>query len=175
MDLIAQTRVAFPRELVFTTYRDKLPELVPFLPNVSSIVVKERVDQGEKTKLVNLWTGKTDIPSAAQRFIKPEMFMWTDFADWDRDTWTCHWRSETHAFPGLIECSGKTVYEPVGEATELRITGALILHLEKAHVPRLLAGTVRPLIEKLVVGNLKPNLLSTGGGVEKYLQSRSKA
>jgi hypothetical protein len=159
--------------LVFHTYRDQLPETVPYLPNVSSIEVKERSDLDGHTKLVNLWTAKTDIPSIARKFVKPEMLQWTDYADWDPANWTCHWRIETHAFPGLVECTGSTSFHEAGEGrTELRVDGKLVMHLEKAHVPRLLAGSVQPIIEKIVVGNLRPNLLSTGEGVEKFLLAR---
>ena len=34
--------IAFPRDLVFATYRDKLPELVPYLANVREITVTSR-------------------------------------------------------------------------------------------------------------------------------------
>ena len=174
MELIATTKVGFPRDLVFKTYRDKLPELVPHLPNVTSIVVKQRKDEGQKTTLVNLWTGRADIPAVAAKFVKQEMFQWTDFADWDEATYTCKWRSETGAFPGLVECSGTTAYVEVPGGTELRIVGNLVLHLSRAHIPRLLSGTVTPVVEKIIIGNLKPNLLSTGQGVEKYLQAQKR-
>lgn len=171
MELTATTKVTFPRELVFSTYRDRLPETVQYLPNVSSIVVKERTEQNGKVQLVNLWAAKADIPSLAKRFIKPEMLMWTDYAEWDPVGQLCRWRIESHAFPGFVECSGTTSFHEAGSGTELRIDGKLVLHLEKAHVPRLLAGTVQPLIEKVVIGALKPNLLSTGEGLQKFLQA----
>lgn len=172
MELNAQTRINFPRELVFRTYRDKLPELVQFLPNVSSIVVKEREDEGARTRLVNLWTAKTEIPAAAQRFLKPEMLMWNDHADWDASSYTCHWRIETLAFTEAVICSGRTVYTEQGDATELQISASLELHLDKAKIPRLLAGSIKPVVERVVIANLKPNLLATGQGIEKYLQSQ---
>ncbi|MFN7135537.1 MAG: hypothetical protein ACK4N5_25925, partial [Myxococcales bacterium] len=167
MELKAQTRLDFPRDLVFRTYRDKLPELTAYLPNVSSIVVKDRRDDGPRTKLVNLWTAKTEIPAAAQKFVKPEMLMWHDHAEWDETGWVCHWRIETLAFTEAVECRGRTVYTAVGDRTDLDISADLVLHLDKAKVPRLLAGTVKPVIERIVVSNLKPNLLATGEGIAK--------
>lgn len=172
MELNAQTRINFPRELVFRTYRDKLPDLVHFLPNVSSIVVKERKDDGARTRMLNLWTAKTEIPAAAQRFLKPEMLMWHDHADWDESSHVCHWRIETLAFTEAVRCSGRTVFTEAGDRTELQITASLELHLDKANIPRLLAGTVKPVVERVVIANLKPNLLATGDGIEKYLQSQ---
>jgi hypothetical protein len=173
MELKAETRVSFPRELVFRTYRDNLPDTVPFLPNVESIKVEERKEEDGHVKLLNIWSAKTDIPSVAKKFVKPEMLMWIDKADWHEAEWVCHWVIETHAFPGLVECTGSTSFVEDGQDTLIQVNGSLILHLEKAHVPRLLAGTVQPLIEKVVIGALKPNLLSTGEGVEKYLKAQA--
>lgn len=172
MELTAQTKLSFARPLVFTTYRDQLPKTVPYLPNVRSIIVKERSEEGELVRLVNLWAASTEIPALAQKFLKPEMLQWTDRAEWDQQNWVCRWNIQVHAFPGLVECTGTTTFVEVGAGTELRIVGQLNLNLEKAHVPRLFAGTVRPVIEKVVIGALKPNLLSTGEGIEKYLQAQ---
>ena len=42
MIISVDTRLLFPRSLVYATYRDKLVELVPYLPNVQRIEVKSR-------------------------------------------------------------------------------------------------------------------------------------
>ena len=172
MQLVAHTKVTFPKELVFRTYRDNLVDTVPFLPNVKAIVVRERKDAPPMTELVNIWTAKTEIPSLARRFIKADMLMWTDYASWDEASWKCNWRIETHAFPGLMECRGCTEFFEAGTGTDIKVAGDLVLHLERAHIPRLLAGTVQPVIEKIIITALKPNLLSTGEGVEKFLLSK---
>jgi hypothetical protein len=41
MKIEADARIAFPRDVAFRAYRDELPALVPHLPNVSAIEVKE--------------------------------------------------------------------------------------------------------------------------------------
>ncbi|MGC4117354.1 MAG: hypothetical protein QM765_22895 [Myxococcales bacterium] len=173
MQLSAQTRVSFPRDLTFHTYRDRIVAAVPYMPNVASIVEQERKAlDGGKVELVNLWTGKTEIPSIAKKFLKAEMLSWTDFASWDEAAWTCQWRLKTHAFPEVLECSGQTVFTEAGPgATTVDISGNLVLHLEKFPVPRLLTGTLTPILEKLIVGGVKPNLLSGGAAVEKLLLS----
>jgi hypothetical protein len=173
MQLTANTRVTFPRELVFKTYRDRIAETIPYLPNVKSIVVQERRDEGDIASLVNLWTAKTEIPSLARRFVKADMLCWTDRARWDQSAWRCNWEIETHAFPGLLQCSGQTEFVEAGAGTDIRISGDLLLHLERAHIPRLLAGTVQPVIEKLIINGLRPNLLSTGEGVAKLLAAQA--
>jgi hypothetical protein len=168
MELTATTRVTFPREHVFKTYRDRIVETVPFLPNIRSIEVKERRDEGGKTDMVNVWTGKTELPLLAKRLIKADMLSWTDRASWDEAIWQVKWRIETHAFPGLLECTGHTDFVESGTGTEIKICGDLFLRVERAHLPRLLAAP----IEKLIVTALKPNLLSTGEGVARLLASQ---
>jgi len=37
MKLDVSVEIPFPREQVYATYRDKLPDLVPYLPNVRGI------------------------------------------------------------------------------------------------------------------------------------------
>lgn len=173
MQLSAQTRLSFPRELAFKTYRDRIVQAVPYMPNVASIVEQERrVKDGGVVEIVNLWTGKTEIPSLARKFLKADMLAWTDYATWDEAEWACRWSLKTHAFPGVLECSGRTVFvESSPGATTVEISGDLALHLDRFPVPRLLTGTLTPLLERLIVGGVKPNLLSGGEAVEKLLLS----
>jgi hypothetical protein len=46
MKLEADARIAFPREVVYSTYRDRLPALVPYLPNIKGITVQKRGGSG---------------------------------------------------------------------------------------------------------------------------------
>lgn len=172
MELSATTRVAFPRDLVFRTYRDEIVQAVPYLPNVESIVETERATEGPIVRLVNLWRAKSELPALARRFISAEMLSWTDVAVWDPSAWRCDWRIETHAFPGLMGCQGQTEFLEDGAQTQIRIHGDLTLHLERAHVPHLLVGTLQPRLERLIVSSITPNLLRTGEGVERLLLSR---
>jgi hypothetical protein len=173
MDLVARARIPFPRELVFGTIRDRLPELVPHMPNVKSIEVKERHEEGAVTRLLNLWTAKAEIPAIAQRYMKAEMLQWTDSATWDAARFVCDWSIEMLAFPGVLECSARNTYHAVGDETELEINGSLVLHLDRAPIPRMIAFTVRPLIERIVGTSLRPNLTSIGDGVAGYLRAQA--
>src|SRR6516162_7694499 len=108
MELKADARISFPREVVFRTYRDRLPELIPHLPNVKRISVEKREDDagGQKgvVKMVNLWEAKGEIPKVAQSIIRPEMLAWLDYAQWNQNDWTCAWRIETKMFTENIKC-----------------------------------------------------------------------
>ena len=92
--------ISHPRDRVFQAYRDKLPELVSYLPNVRGIQVKERREEGGKILLVNRWQGGGDIPAVARSFISANLLEWDDYATWDPERWTCHWRTVTPSSGG---------------------------------------------------------------------------
>lgn len=173
MELNARTQIPFPRDEVYITYRDHMAEVTPFLPAIESFEVRERTESEGALRFVNLWRAKLDIPPASQKLIDPSMFAWTDTATWAAGAFQCSWRIETFAMPGLLDCAGTTRFVALGPAeTEVRIEGSLDLHLNKAKVPRLLIGTVKPLIERIVIMGLAPNLLSMGEGVGRFLAAR---
>jgi hypothetical protein len=173
MKLEADARIRFPRELVYRTYRDRLPELVPHLPNVKKITVQRREDDAGGpgvTRLLNLWEAKGDIPKVAQGVLKPEMLAWLDHATWNQGAWTCDWRIETRMFTENVRCGGHNEYVEDGDHTILKIRGELEMTLKGIPgVPSFLAGTVTPHVEKFIVSLLTPNLLSVAEGVERFL------
>lgn len=175
MKLEADSRISFPRELVYATYRDRLPELVPHLPNVKAIRVEKREDdaggvQGV-TKILNLWEAKGEIPKAAQSILKPEMLAWLDHALWKQNDWTVEWRIETKMFTENIRCAGKNRFVASGASTILELRGNLDIDLKGVPgVPRLLAGAVAPVVEKFVIALLTPNLMSVAKGLEAFLR-----
>lgn len=178
MKIEADARIAFPRDLVFSTYRDKLVELVPHLPNVRSIQVKMSEDapggQAGQTRKLNLWRAEGDVPKVAQAVIKPEMLAWDDHALWNQNDWTCEWRVEPHFFKENIRCRGKNQFIEQGQETVLQIRGQLDIDLKGVKgVPSFLAGTVAPVIEKFIVALLTPNLTSVSKGLEAYLKSQA--
>lgn len=173
MKITARTKVAFPRDVVFHAYRDRIQEAVPFLPNVRSIEVVERHEEGTRTKLLNRWSAQHEVPALARKYIGEDGLSWNDRAEWDQAIWTCRWTIETLAMPGVMRCEGQTVFVETPEGTEIQLDGDLQLQLEKLKVPRLLAGTVAPIVEKMVVAALTPNLAATGTAIEKLLKSNA--
>jgi hypothetical protein len=171
MRLDVSTEIPFPREQVFQVYRDKLPDLVPYLPNVRGINVVSRNEEGQVVKLLNRWKGGGDIPSAVRKFLSEDLLEWDDHAEWNQAEWTCAWKTIVPAFKDAVESSGKNRFEDAGGKTRLTIAGDLKVDAAKVKgVPRLLAGGISPVIEAFLVGAIKPNLIATAKGVEKYLQ-----
>ncbi len=174
MKLQADAKMNFGRDLVFETYRDRLPELTPYLPDIKAITVQERSDEGSTTKILNLWEASTEIPAIAEKIIKPEMLAWLDHATWDADARTVDWRIETRMFTENVKCWGKNTVREDGDGCIFEIRGELEVSLKGIPgVPRFLAGKVAPHVEKFVVQLMTPNLLAVANGVERYLADQA--
>lgn len=171
MRVDVSVELPFPRAEVFSVYRDKLTELVPYLPNVRGIVVVSRTDEGPVTRLLNRWKGGGEIPRVARQLVSEELLQWDDYATWDSATWTTKWRTVVPAFKDAIEATGENRFEEVGPTlTRYTIRGDLVVDASKVKgVPRLLQGAIKPIAETILVGAIKPNLLAVSRGVEQYL------
>lgn len=164
--------IAFPRDTVYQTFRDKLVELKPYLPTVKDIEQTSYERDGDDVKIVNIWyAADEDIPTVASKFIKPEMLRWTDRATWHDGAHACDWDMEVGFLQEAISCSGTTYYREKGEKTEVHITGELRVDASKIPgVPRLIAGKVGDAVEKFVVKMITPNLKEVNRGAEKFLE-----
>ncbi len=176
MELRADAHIPFERPIVFAAYRDKLVEMLPYLPNVRSIEVRKRedllVNGGKVTKLLNFWKGGGDIPAAARAFVSEGMLSWLDTATWNEEAFTCDWKIEPQAFTEAITCIGKNKFFEDGNKTRLEIRGEISIDGKKLKgVPGFLSGKVAKAVEELLVGKIKPNLVSTADGLTKYLEA----
>jgi hypothetical protein len=174
MDLRAETTVAAARDAVYRVNRDKLVELVPYLPNVVRIDVQSRADRGAgKIEMVNVWHGGGEIPAAVRSFLSSSMLSWTDYAEWDQETWSCAWRSESHSFREAVQSRGRNEFADAGGRTVIRINGKLDVDATKIPgIPRLIAGKVGKLVEAFLVKQVQDNLHEVGRGVDRYLRER---
>ena len=175
MRLFVECVVPFPLPLVYATYRDRVVELVPHLPNIRAIEVKERRDEtvnGSKVShLINVWRGGGDIPAVARAFLSEKMLTWTDTATWDEARATCEWKIETHSFKEAVHASGSNRFVVEGEGTRVIVEGDLTIEGKKLPIPRFLAGVAAPAVEKFLVGSIQPNLTEVAKAVEKLLRS----
>lgn len=176
MKLYIEDVIHFPRELVFNTYRDELPQLAGHLPNIEYIEVVEREekDNGE-IRLLNLWkAASTEVPTLIRPFVKPELMKWNDHALWKPKSWTCEWRSEVGFFKEQVDARGLNTYIPQGDnAVKIIIEGEISVDAKKLPgVPRLMAGKIGSTVEKFVVKMIEPNLKGINRGLESYLRSK---
>jgi hypothetical protein len=173
MKLNVESTLKFPRDVVYRTYRDRLVELVPFLPNIRGISVQSRKDEPPITHIVNVWKGGGDIPAAARAVLSEKMLSWTDHARWDESQWTCEWRMEAHSFVDAVHAQGVNRFIEVEGGCRLVIEGELSIDGRKLPIPRLLAGTVGPAVEKFLGGMIRPNLTEVARGVVKFLEAEA--
>lgn len=168
--------IRHPRAQVYRVLRDRMPELIPLLPNVDTLSIAERVEVAPgRLKQVNHWQGKpTSAPKIVQPFIRPEMTRWTDYADWEDEHFRVHWRFEMPGMNDFFSCGGTNYFEEAAGGTVIRLTGTLTLYPERVPgVPKLLAKTVAPPLEKWVLGMVSPNLTELPAAVAKFLDQTS--
>ena len=171
MRIHADVELPFDRALVFETYRDRLADLVPYLPNIQAIRVVSREDREAQTDFVNEWVGGGDIPKVVRGVLKESMLRWTDYATWHATDFTVIWRTDVHAFPGAVASAGKNAYVPLAAGTRLEIRGELTIDAGKVPgVPRLLQRTVAETAEKIIVGSVQTNLVEIAKGVRQLLE-----
>jgi hypothetical protein len=170
MDFRIENNLSHSVEKVFDAYRDRLPELVPFLAEIEKIEVLDRKEEGGKTYITNRWHAKSStVPAVARPFMPDKALYWIDHAIWDPKARTCEWRYEISVLPGAVQCGGVNYFhEKAGGGSRFEITGKLELDLAKLHVPFFLRGA-GPKIEQWLVGRIRPNLEAVGGAVEKWL------
>jgi hypothetical protein len=174
MKLDTSVEIPFPRQRVFETYRDRLADLVPYLPNIRGIEVTSRKDEGAITRLVNHWRGGGEIPAVARSVISEKLLEWDDFATWDASAFRCEWRQTAPAFKEAMRSQGVNVFEELGaDKTRLTITGSLEIDAGKIPgIPRFMGRVVGPAVEAFLVAAIKPNLVSVSKGVERYLREK---
>lgn len=177
MDFKFTDVIPFSRAEVFGAHRDHLAELANYLPNVESIQVESREEEGDVVKLVNIWrAAETEVPTVARAFIKPEMLRWIDRATWNEGQWRCQWELELGFLPDAISARGFNTFEEVDGKTEVTINGEIVIHANKIPgVPRLLAGKISSVVEGFVVKMIEPNLRQTNAGVASYLADKQAA
>lgn len=173
MEIRCDAVIPFPRPLVYSTYRDKLVELLPYLPNIRNIEIKERKELDGEVRFVNVWHGGGEIPAIARAFVSESMLSWTDIATWHEAEFTTDWRVEPHSFREAVTSKGMNRYEERDGKTRLEIRGDLTIDAHKIRgVPRLLAGKVSSTVEEFMVKLVGQNLLDVSKGVTRFLEER---
>lgn len=160
--------VRHPQPLVWDTVRDRLPELVPYMSDVASIVTESREEPARGVvRLVNRWTAKAPIPRALAGVLRPEMLGWTDYAEWRDAEGTCGWRIEPRFFPDRVKCAGLARYETAmaGRGTRVTFEGSL----EIAAGGGFLAGPVSGAIESFVTSLIPRNAQNLYRAVGSFL------
>lgn len=167
--------IPHPRDVVFATHRDKLVELVPYLPNVASVIVEERVADGDVVRLLNLWTvASSDVPAAIRGLLRPEHLTYHDRAAWDGARWRTDWEITITALPEAVTARGFNTFLDEGGETVIQMNGEFVIHPDRLPgVPTFVARAAAPALEKFVVGLLQPNLKKSNQAVQQYIDDHA--
>lgn len=169
------SQISFPRALVYATYRDKLMELGPYLPNVRSLQIKSRQETDQAVQLVSEWHGGGDIPAMARELLSEDLFTWTEYDVWHNDAFTVDWHIETHAYPEAVFCAGKNRFLDQGHCTLVESRAEVRIDFSTIHgMPSFLRHQLVNLVEGLLSKKIEPNLVQMGQSVQKYLEQTQK-
>ena len=172
MIISVDTRLPFPRSLVYATYRDKLVEVVPYLSNVRSLKVKSRYQERDTVYSIYEWHGGGEIPQLARAILSEKMLCWTEYDTWNETEFTLAWRIETHAFTEAVSCLGKNRFLEDDNRTLIKSSGQLTIDSTKIEgFPKFMSKKVAQIVEDFLSKKIQPNLLEMSKGVQHYLEN----
>ncbi|NET32528.1 MAG: hypothetical protein F6K19_11025 [Cyanothece sp. SIO1E1] len=163
--------IPFSRPLVYATYRDKLLELVAYLPDVRQIEIKSQRQEAGRLYCINEWHGGGEIPAAARAVLSEDMLSWTEHNTWDETEFTLDWRIQTHAFTKAVHCAGNNRFIEDNGTTLIESRGELTINPNQIEgVPSFLAGGIASIVEDFLAQKIGPNLQQMSAGVRRYLE-----
>jgi hypothetical protein len=167
--LAADLGLAFPRQAVFAAYRDELPRVLEFLPNVRAIDMSSRQEDGAIVYQVAEWHGGGEVPAAVRGILTQSMLAWTDRAKWDAVAFSCDFRAESRSFPAGVQCRGRTSFLEAVEGTLVEVRGAVEVDARKLPgIPGFLARQVGRSVEEFLVTRIQANLAESAKCFRKY-------
>ena len=172
MKIHSESRIAYPREQVYLAYRDRLPEIARYIPDIKTIetLTREATDTG--VRLHNAWVSQSEIPAVVSKFIRPEHLRWDDHAEWNDAGSYVDWTIKTRAFTEAVACSGRNEILEDGDGTLVRLTGDFHINLKEiSGVPSFLAKRLAPQIEKFIVTMITPNLEEVNASIQRFLDA----
>ncbi len=176
MDFSYDAMIGGPVDRVLELLRDRLTDLVPYLPTVDSISERERGVEGDRIRIINDWQGNSrSVPMFAKPFVTKAMTAWHDVAEWDLAARSIKWEFVPNKFRNLYTCEGTNYLEEIEGQTRLQINGSLVIHPEHLPMPRRMAKRFAPRIAKWAVGKVRPNLLEIPKAVQAFFDEERRA
>ena len=166
--------VHHPLEQVYVTTRDRLLELVPYLPNVDAVETLEREPLSDGVRLLNRWKVSGAVPRLARPFFSDKMATYLDHARWRDADRAVDWRFEIGVCAQAVDCHGQNFFRAGSTpgTTEVALTGHLDIDVARIRgVPRLFHG-LAPHVERFVLGLVRPNLVAVSRAVGRLLDDQ---
>lgn len=166
--------VPFPLALVYSTYRDCLPELVKPMSSVKQVLLKSRQEVNGAMQQAYEWHGKSEIPGMLKAFLSEDLLVWTDFATWKESEHVTNWQIRPQAFQEAITWAGKDRYLAEGQGTRIESRGELSIDPKQLKgVPGFLAEQVSRMGEEMLVKQAEPNFIEMSRQVKAYLERKT--
>jgi hypothetical protein len=146
---------------MWTTVRDRLPELAPLLEDIERITPLEREACAGGWRLVNEWCSRQRVPTLLQSRLGAAAVSWIDRNEWEDGTHLCRWSIEPSLLSEHIRCAGTTRYEPAMGGRGTRVTFAGDFELGAGALAGLAGPLERPLaafVESIVTILIPKNL-----------------
>jgi hypothetical protein len=174
MRIHTESLIRHPQREVYEAYRDRLPEIAAYIPDVKEILVESREPFDGGIKLHNVWIAEREIPVFARAFLKPEMLRWDDYAEWRDSDHQVRWTLKLRVFTDNVRCSGTNTFRRIDDGkTSVTLEGDLDIDLQRIPgVPRLLAGGLKPQVEKFIVSLITPNLERVNESLQQFLDEK---
>ena len=174
MRIHSESLIRHPQPKVYQAYRDRLPEIAEYIPDVKEIVVESREAYDGGVKIHNVWIADREVPVFAKAFLKPEMMRWDDYADWRDAESRVHWKLKLRVFTDQVTCGGTNTFKKVDErTTAVVLEGDLDIDLKNIPgVPKLFAGGLKPKVEKFIVSLITPNLERVNESLQQFLDEK---
>jgi len=178
--VLIESRDIIPRGLdeVYPLMRDHLDIVAKYLPNVQRIDRIETEQAGDDIlKVVNHWFVIAEVPRAVRKVLKPELFSWKDYAEWNNADHSVSYRLESFLANDLYDATGTNYFKAVGDdRTELRVTCELDIHADRIPgMPKFVLNKVMPIVETVIKQLVAPNLRSVGKAVTAYYRDPNRA
>ncbi len=163
--------VKYPLDLTWVKLRDNLPEIAKYLQDIDKIVEDERNNSdSNEVKITNIWYAAPKIPAVVKNYLKSDMFIWTDYADWDQRDFNCRWNIKPHAFSEYVNCKGVTSFESAiaGRGTKITFSGSLELS-PGSKGNAVFGGIAFNLIESFIVKLIPNNFMKLTSALSAYM------
>jgi hypothetical protein len=171
MLLNVDAHLPFKRSLVYAAYRDKLIDLVPYMPSVQQIKFISSKKEDGLLHLVYEWHGGAKIPKVARTFLSEDLLVWTEEQVWNESDFTTQWRIKTHFFTEAVYCVGKNRFLEDRSGTLIESRGELQIDPDQIKgTPRLLTAAISRIVEDSLAKQVTPNFLQMCEGVRQHLE-----
>jgi hypothetical protein len=166
--------IEMPADEAYLLLRDRLTDLVPYLPAIDEIETLERVfDDDGSLRTLYRWAGNRKlVPPLARPFVTRSMTSWNDRGHWPAGTRECHWVFEPERFGTLFTCRGTTHIEE-GDAgtTRLRLVGDLEVYPDKIPgISEKRGKKLAPRITPWVISKIEPNMMQVPSALKSFAE-----